>query len=204
MKLKRYRSAGVRVACGCLLFHHYLLVAMAAEPSATAPLGSPSTLRAPASEANPSIEPIPAGSDALSPEIRRIQQALGGPTVNQFPLLQQNAKPGDSASRPGEQRQAIDALREAAAQIDQSANRLERYELYRQADALRQQAQQLRLDARSLGGSSDSTATARGAIRPWEWGNAESTRPAEIPRAARPDNQQNPPVPTLQPSPSPE
>jgi hypothetical protein len=48
------------------------------------------------------------------------------------------------------QRQAVDTLRDAAWQLDMAANRLERLELYGLADRLRDQAQQLRLDARGM------------------------------------------------------
>jgi hypothetical protein len=48
------------------------------------------------------------------------------------------------------QRQAVETLRDAAWQLEVAANRLERLELYGLADRLREQAQQLRLDARGM------------------------------------------------------
>jgi hypothetical protein len=92
---------------------------------------------------------------ALPPHLQRIQQELGGPAVNRFPSL--STKPERSPSRlqsvaasRNVQRQAVETLRDAAWQLDVAANRLERLELYGLADRLREQAQQLRLDARHM------------------------------------------------------
>lgn len=103
------------------------------------------------------------GSSELSAELQAIQQSLGGSSVNQFPSLRgdaplmqgrlRTALEERSALRGGAHRDAIRALREAAAQLDGSANRLESLELYAQADALRQLAQQLRIDARTSSGT---------------------------------------------------
>ena len=59
----------------------------------------------------------------------------------------------DMNERPREVTLRVEALREAAANLDQMANLLEPLELYSQADALREQAQRLRLDARELTGA---------------------------------------------------
>jgi len=46
--------------------------------------------------------------------------------------------------------ETVESLRDAAWQLDQSAENLERSDLYQQADALRKLAQQFRLDARAV------------------------------------------------------
>jgi hypothetical protein len=106
-------------------------------------------------------------------EIREIQKELGGSVVQGYSeLWGAKAEPRDGAKPPlgrelGVERQAagavwasdndgrpreatlrVEALREAAAKLDEMANLLEPLELYSQADALREQAQRLRLDAR--------------------------------------------------------
>jgi hypothetical protein len=104
-------------------------------------------------------------------------------------------------------------------ELDAAANRLERLELYRQADALRDQAQHLRLDARGLSGTESSEGKS-GAFRPWEWNNAPQTAPTvaptptptpsqpstttPTPAPATPDNPPKTPVPSLQPVPQPD
>ncbi|HYO26557.1 MAG TPA: hypothetical protein VEQ85_16570, partial [Lacipirellulaceae bacterium] len=55
------------------------------------------------------------------------------------------------AARTPNTRRTIGGLRAAAAQMEVAANRLEELELYRHADALRQQAQRMRVDARRIG-----------------------------------------------------
>jgi hypothetical protein len=98
--------------------------------------------------------------EEAAPELRRIQRALGGSIVEGFgelprgaprPATADDQRAGPANQPSGRQRQrAVEALREAAAQLDMSANRLEALELYRQADALRAEAQRLRLDARGM------------------------------------------------------
>ena len=92
---------------------------------------------------------------ALPPHLRRIQQELGGPAISRFPSLSEERERPQSRLRPvaasqNVQRQAVETLRDAAWQLDTAANRLERLELYGLADRLREQAQQLRLDARGM------------------------------------------------------
>ncbi|WP_428304908.1 hypothetical protein [Lacipirellula sp.] len=105
------------------------------------------------------------GGGELPPEIRQIQKALGGPQVDQFPSLRSDAfnapssPPRNDRSSRVSQREVIRALRDAATQLDATANRLEQLDLYRQADGLRHQAQQLRIDARSFGGDPQTTPT---------------------------------------------
>lgn len=100
----------------------------------------------------------PGEREALRTEIRRLQDSLGGPQVDRFPSLRAQG-PGVPAatgrSREGRSsipHDAIRALRDAAAQLDVTANRLEQLELFTQADDLRQQAQRLRVDARAMTG----------------------------------------------------
>jgi hypothetical protein len=91
--------------------------------------------------------------DKLPPEIRHLQEALGGSQVDRFPSLR-NQPVENEPQRPWASRsaiappEAICALRDGAAKLDEIANRLEQLELYAQADAIREQAQRLRLDAR--------------------------------------------------------
>lgn len=83
------------------------------------------------------------------------------------------------------------ALRDAAVQLDASANRLESLELYGQADAMRNLAQRLRLQARTM----------LGAPR----GPGEDPRiqaPSLAPRVPPSSTQPAQPVPTLEPTPA--
>jgi hypothetical protein len=146
-------------------------------------------------------------AEALAPEIKQIQRALGGPVVDRFSTLRANdAKPLSSTAvkqSSTEQRQAVEALRDAATQLDASANKLERLELYRQADALRQQARQLRLDARSMVGP-EKQPTPQPMLRPTEWGGGQPAPSGD--HANGPEDRPNlpTPIPSLEPSPHPE
>ena len=101
----------------------------------------------------------------LPPEIRQLQKSLGGPQVDQFPSLRPGGFGAPSSparndrNSQASQRDVIRALRDAATQLDATANRLEQLDLYRQADGLRHQAQQLRIDARGFGGDPQTTPT---------------------------------------------
>ena len=83
-----------------------------------------------------------ASLEALRAEIRRLQDSLGGPQVDRFPSLQAQGfgvPVASGRSRDGRSsapREAIRALRDAAAQLDVTANRLEQLELFGQADDL--------------------------------------------------------------------
>jgi hypothetical protein len=73
----------------------------------------------------------------------------------------------DHDEQARETRSRVEVLRDAAAQLDETSNRLERLELYSQADGLRAQAQRLRLDARRMsGGGRLSPAPAGEALQP--------------------------------------
>jgi hypothetical protein len=110
----------------------------------------------------PAAAPLDSISGPVAEELRQIQRSLGGSAVEQFPSLK------DPESRPApapaasplagpHRRGVIEALRMAATQLDDIANRLERMELYSRADALREQAQRLRLDARGMVAGATST-----------------------------------------------
>jgi hypothetical protein len=132
--------------------------------------------------------PAPRGGNSLElpAEIRQLQKALGGSQVDQFPSLRSDgfsplSQPGRESRQPrSSERDVIRALRDAATQLDATANRLEQLDLYRQADGLRHQAQQLRIDARGLSGDPQTTPT---------------------PSVPLPTSWSEGPVPTLQPQP---
>src|SRR5688500_2219471 len=73
-----------------------------------------------------------------APELERIQRELGGSAVEQFPSLRgakrqaadgQEAPPWPGAPAATQDRRKVEALREAASQLDMTANRLEQLEL---------------------------------------------------------------------------
>ncbi len=145
-------------------------------------------------------------------EIREIQKELGGSVVQGYSELwgakaepRDGAKPqaagavwaSDNDGRPREATLRVEALREAAAKLDEMANLLEPLELYSQADALRDQAQRLRLDARELAGASS---TPTQAVAPMNVAPAELQPPSgytPIPRSEErpaPDEFHAPPL----------
>lgn len=157
MKCFQLARPTLAAVAGLALWQLVLIGSAAADP---VPANPPAVLR----------DAIPA---PVAEELRQIQRSLGGSAVEAFPSLR-DAEPPLTASGPAaptrQQRQAIDALRESAAELDATANRLERLELFRQADALRAQAQRLRLDARDGGarnalGPVDAVAVAVGRTR---------------------------------------
>ena len=132
------------------------------------------------------MSPVARADEApqLPREVREVQGRLGGPAVNQFPSLQpleqgmwpnwssdfnRRVTPAVAMAPDDRLRTQINSLRETAAQLDGSANRLETLELYQQADVLRNVAQRLRMEARSMN-NSGSTLTP-----------AETRRPDEMP-----------------------
>jgi hypothetical protein len=103
----------------------------------------PDGIDTPGPVAPPSYHPAP---PRWSPEASppRPAFAVGPPVVHQPPVAS-----ASWASPPaGPPLSAVAVLRQSAAQLDQTANRLEEFELYDQADNLRRAAQQLRLTAR--------------------------------------------------------
>lgn len=150
----------------------------------------------------------------LPREIQQLQHALGGPQVDQFPSLREQGFGAPSApsrsreARSTVPRDAIRALRDAAAQLDVTANRLEQLELFTQADDLRRQAQRLRVDAREMSGVQPMHAPTPGP-RPAAWGEShlnlqpllDETPPAPGNKPAPP---RTPPTPELEPVPQPE
>ena len=119
---------------------------------------------APRRETRPPISPT---AEEVAKQLLEIQQQLGGSIVDQSPRLSEwsGAPPsiGQSASLPSlawdtfwgppataGEHPPVAALRASAWQLDTAAHRLESHDLYRQADALRKMAEQLRGDARVL------------------------------------------------------
>jgi hypothetical protein len=142
-------------------------------------------------------EPAPiAEPPRLSPDLERIQQSLGGSVVDRFSTLRAGAEKPRTALEEklaeARKHEAIKALRQAAVELDGAANRLEGLELYQQADALRDQAQQLRLDARRMSGS-DPTGAASALRATAPWASPSTGVPAVAPT----------PAPTLAPGPEP-
>jgi hypothetical protein len=142
-------------------------------------------------------EPAPmAEPPRLSPDLERIQQSLGGSVVDRFSTLRAGAEKPRTALEEklaeARKHEAIKALRQAAVELDGAANRLEGLDLYQQADSLRDQAQQLRLDARRMSGSDPTRAAS--ALRPSDpWASPSTGVPAVAPT----------PAPTLAPAPEP-
>lgn len=173
----------------------------------------------PANTPRPAIDPATAvdGDPRLPAEVRQIQESLGGPAINQFPALREPPAPrADVRSWPNSapQASAVHALREAASQLDMTANRLEFLELYPQADALRQQAQRLRIDARAITRVSAPTPTSAPpspSINPAprddapEWGSSmPRLQPKSKVDGARTFGPKQTPSPALEPVPQPE
>ena len=111
--------------------------------------------------------PISPTAEEVAQELLEIQQQLGGSIVEQSPQLSEwNGAPaslGQNTSLPSSvwgtlwtppaaagEHPPVAALRGSAWQLDMAAHRLESHDLYRQADALRKMAEQLRGDARVL------------------------------------------------------
>lgn len=158
----------------------------------------------------------PGEREALRAEIQRLQDSMGGPQVDRFQSLRAQGgfgAPAPVRSRDGRSsipREAIRALREAAAQLDVTANRLEQLELFTQADGLRQQAQQLRVDARGMSGVHPAPVPAPSTgPRPAAWGEPQYDLQqlwrdnAPVPREA-PTPGRDFPEPRLEPEPQPE
>jgi len=135
----------------------------------------------------------------LPPEIRQLQEAMGGSQVDQFPSLRpepaanelQRPRGRRSAVAPPE---AVRALRDGAAKLDEIANRLEQLELYAQADAIREQAQRLRLDARSpMRSATSAEPTPR--PTPAQWFVPGPATPPALEPVPQPDIPSDPPKP---------
>ncbi|NOY28907.1 MAG: hypothetical protein GXP28_01665 [Planctomycetes bacterium] len=112
--------------------------------------------------------------ESVADEILEIRQHLGGSIVSDRQSLQEFPPPSvevveatdlpdvvvqfcselsgsQTTQKPANpEGKSVKSLRDAAWRLDQSAERLERSELYKQADALRNLAQQFRLDARAI------------------------------------------------------
>ena len=105
-------------------------------------------------------EQLPAAK-SVAEELLEIQNRLGGSIVTDRNAMQDYSvspgasgvgfyEAGNSSSKVIGARGPVEALRDVAWKLDQSAEKLERAELYKQADALRNLAHQLRLDARAI------------------------------------------------------
>lgn len=87
------------------------------------------------------------------------------------------------------------ALREAAAQLDGSANRLETLALYQQADAMRTLAQRLRLGSREMIGGRPGAVNSPSVLN-------QPSQPLERPTEAPSLGRSAQPAPTLEPTPA--
>lgn len=93
----------------------------------------------------PSASP---NAEEVAREILEIQNQLGGSIVKASAGA--DGWPSPTATPLASSPAQVPALREAAWQVTAAAHRLELVDLYRQADALRELASQLRHDARNL------------------------------------------------------
>ncbi len=97
------------------------------------------------SDPPPPAEP----SDQIVRELVEIQQQLGGSIVKGS-ALESLVPPVPSSPPLAVTPSPVSTLREAAWQLDKSAHHLELVDLYDQADALREMADQFRQEARNL------------------------------------------------------
>lgn len=94
------------------------------------------------------VPPVP---EDVAREVLRLQEEMGGSVAAGFGN-QWSPPPAGPAPMPYQPvtRSPVSALRDVAWQLEQSAHLLESLDLYSQADALRETAARLRLDARKL------------------------------------------------------
>jgi hypothetical protein len=110
------------------------------------------SLGGPAVDQFPSLQPMAAQPlvPSAAPAARPTRDAPPGVWPNWSSVAPARVTPA-VAQRPDDRTQTqVNSLRETAAQLDGSANRLESLDLYEQADALRNVAQRLRMEARSM------------------------------------------------------
>lgn len=91
-----------------------------------------------------------ASAEEVAREILDIQNQLGGSIVPASPVELLHAPADSPRQLSGALRTRINHLRDTAWKLDSAAHRLECVDLYGQADALRELASELRLDARSM------------------------------------------------------
>ena len=158
------RNQSLRFTITCLLMQRILLLTCALFLFLGA-IGQAETTKlseSPAGQAVASQEQNEAARESL-----KIQKQLGGTLVDKYNLLQSipdqqhllvpsdhapaQLAPGDhpSVNYPNSRSSAVELLRKTASGLDRAANRLEDSNLYSQADALREMAQKLRLEART-------------------------------------------------------
>lgn len=94
------------------------------------------------------LAPMPA--EEVAREVLRLQQQMGGSVVTDRPNLQDLIHSPGPVMPTKDPINKVDELREAAWQLDTTAHRLEKLDLYDQADALRDVANRLRHDARKM------------------------------------------------------
>lgn len=126
----------------------------AAEP----PLAEPNRIAAVATDASP-VTPTP---EDVAREVLRLQEELGGSIAAGFgelpPQAPSQSVPPQYRPQPAPRpKSAVATLREVAWQLEQSAHLLESLDLYDQADAIRNTANRLRLDAREMKAQSIAT-----------------------------------------------
>jgi hypothetical protein len=149
------------------------VIATATAPSASihVPVAWPSTAHAPiptgwapqpATAPTPS-PPTPTPAFAPAPYFPSAQGPVRAPAASPYPLAQAAATGVLSATAQPpaapDPASPLRVLRSTASHLDETAHRLEEMELYEQADSLREVAQKLRVDARSM-------ATPAGTIAP--------------------------------------
>jgi hypothetical protein len=101
------------------------------------------------------VTPMSPPAQDVAREVLRLQEELGGSITKDFGELppqapSQPVPPQYHPHRVQGQRSPVATLREVVWQLEQSAHLLELLDLYDQADALRNTANRLRLDARAM------------------------------------------------------
>ncbi|QEG34498.1 hypothetical protein [Bythopirellula goksoeyrii] len=152
------------------------------------PLGDAATLKKSSEAGDPTAAYVTDQPGASSPaaeevarEVLRLQEELGGSIVSDFsapepPKSRPWAPPPTAPPVPtyhlhqpswtARQSTPVDALRETAWRMEQSAYLLESLDLYSQADALRTTATRLRQDARKIkSGKNPSESTANESVK---------------------------------------
>ncbi len=100
------------------------------------------------------VAPEVVAPEVVAREVMRLQEEMGGSIVSGLEAAPGWNTPPMPRQKPHAWRTALDspvlALRQTAWQLEQSAHLLESLDLYSQADALRETADELRQDARKM------------------------------------------------------
>lgn len=133
----------VQRALGGSVVDHFPTLQRTADAPIVAPSASPRRMfrRRPDSTTSRTSDPLQSVASSLPQDQASWSTAPVPPLMVDAPAAFPMAAPTSSP---------VNVLRAAAAELEASANRLEQLELYRNADALRALAQELRLDARKL------------------------------------------------------